>query len=287
MVEAVKNTQGGVISQQQWFRRLFYVLLLLVGFGLLTPIAIKVAIINGLMSLGHQQVTVEDVNFNPFSGVLQVKGLQASVLGKTELEVGLLSVEVDWLPLFKQHILIKSTLLKGVRFKVEQGEAGQLNIAGIQLPTTNSKKQTEPVSAGGWGFGFGEIHLLDNAIQFSKANFSKEIEINDLSLRDLLSWEASQAAILSFDTRVNGGGISGSIDMQAFTNPPVYKGSLKIADLAVDDIVSLAGGTLKQLKGVLSTDLNFVLAIEPLGINYQQQGLISVRDSLIELEGIQ
>lgn len=288
MVEAKRNTQDGVIRQQQWLRRLFYVLLLLIGLGLLTPFAIKYAIINGLISLGHQQVTVEDVNFNPFSGVLQVKSLQAKVLGKTELEVELLSVDMDWLPLFKQHILIKSTLLKGVRFKVEQGDTGQLNIAGIQLPATDSKKQTEQnASESGWNFGFGQIHLLDNTIQFSSSNFSKEIKINDLSLRDLLSWEASQAAILSFDTRVNGGIISGSIDMQAFTNPPVYKGALKISDLAVDDIVSLAGGTLKELKAVLSTDLNFVLAIEPLGINYQQQGSISVRDSLIGLEGIE
>ncbi len=289
MEKQTETTPQKTTHTRKGLRRLFYfalvIGLILVGM----PFGIQYGIIEGLTSAGSKQVKVEDVDFNPFTGVLAIKNLEARTEAEPELKIALLSVEVDWLPLFKQQIMIKSILLKGALLEVEQGKEKELTIAGLKIPPAEaeekSEKEPEPAPSA-WGIGLGSVHFVDNVINFKSPDFSTDIKIADLSLAHLFSWQPGQSADFAFATEINSAAVSGDIEVVAFSEVPTFKGKLKIDQFVLDDFITLAGGALNELKGKLSTDLSFLLSIEESGILYQQQGSISLQDSKIGLEGI-
>ncbi len=258
--------------------------LLLVG----APFAIKYAIIEGLTAAGSKHVNVGDVDFNPFTGELVVKALDARTGDSPELIIALLSVNLDWLPLLKQHIMVKSIVLEGVQLTVEQDKEQQLTVAGFNIPTsdveTKPKKET---AASAWGIGLGNVHFVNNRINLKLPGLSSNIKIRDLSLKHLFSWTPDQAAGLTFDTDINKAAVSGELELIAFGKRPLFKGKLNIDQLILDDFITLAGTRVNKLKGRLSTNLSFSLSMKESGIEYRQHGNILLQDSRIGLNDIQ
>jgi hypothetical protein len=288
MEKQAESTPKVKTHSRKGLRRLFYfalvIGLILVG----TPFGIQYGIIEGLTAAGSKQVKVEDVDFNPFTGVLAIKKLEARTEAEPELKIALLSVEVDWLPLFKQQIMIKSILLKGAHLEVEQGKEKALTIAGLKIPSAEAEEKSEKEpAANAWGIGLGRVHFVDNGIDFKSPDFSTDIKIADLSLAQLFSWKPGQAADFAFDTEINSAAVSGDFEVVAFSEVPTFKGKLKIDQFVLDDFITLAGGALNELKGKLSTDLSFSLSVEESAVLYQQQGSISLQDSTIGLKDIQ
>ena len=275
-------------SPHKGFRRLVYIAVTIGFFLVGTPFAIKYAITEGLMAVGSKQVNVGDVDFNPFTGVLAVKELEARTTDSPELVIALVSVNVDWLPLLKQRIMLKSLVLNGVQLTVEQGKAQQLKIAGLNMPTSNAeespKKENE---SSAWGIGVGHVQFINNRIELKSPDFSSDINIRDLSLKQLFSWAPDQSADLTFETDINKAAISGELELVAFAKNPVFKGKLNIDQFILDDFISLTGGRVNKLKGRLSTDLSVSLSLEESGIHYQQQGNIRLQDSHLGLNDIQ
>lgn len=275
-------------SSRKIIRRLLIFVVIMGLIIVAMPFGIQFGIIKGLTAAGSKQVKVEDVDFNPFTGLLVVKNLQAETASEPELKVSLLSVQMDWLPLFEKHILVKSILLKGLELKVEQGKENQLVVGGLLLPAADSEEKPEKEQAPmEWGIGLGDVHFVDNAIEFTTADFSADIKITDLLLRQLFSWEPGQVADFAFETEVNNAPISGKFDISAFAENPLFEGTLKIDQFVLDHFITLAGGSLNELKGKLSTDLSFSLSVVESGIDYQQKGSIILNDSVVGVDDIQ
>lgn len=276
-------------SPHKGFRRLVYfavaIGLLLIG----TPFAIKYAITEGLTAAGSKQVNVNDVDFNPFTGELVVKGLSARTADNPELTIVSMSVNVDWLPLLQQRLMVRSIILDGVQVLIEQGKAQQLTIAGIHLPVTKSETppKKEAATPTAWGIGLGSVHFINNRIELKSPGFSSDINIRDLSLKQLFSWTPDQPGVLTFDTDINKAAISGELELGAFAKSPLFKGKLNIDQFVLDDFLTLVGGRVNKLKGRLSTDLSVSLSLEESGIHYQQHGNIRLQDSHIGLNDIQ
>jgi len=275
-------------SPHKGFRRLVYFAVTIGLFLVGTPFAIKYAISEGLIAAGSKHVNIGDVDFNPFTGVLIVKGLEARTGDSPELIITLLSVNVDWLPLLKQRILLKSIILNGAQLTIEQDKAQQLIIAGLNIPTADVEKTPKEESAAStWDIGLGKVHFVNNRIELKSADFSSDINIRDLSLKQLFSWAPDQSADLTFETDINKAAISGELELVAFAKTPIFKGKLNIDQFILDDFISLTGGRVNKLKGRLSTDLSVSLSLEESGIHYQQHGNIRLQDSHLGLNDIQ
>ncbi|GEM_PF-1278186 len=275
----------------KWLRRLFICALIIGVIIISTPFAIQYGIVKGLTAAGSKQVTVEDVDFNPFSGKLAVKNLQATVEGKPEIEVSLFAIEVDWLPLFKKQISIKSILLKGLNLDVAQTKDKKLIIGGLNLPASDGEgdvkeKPEEDGAPMEWGIGLGSMHFVDNVIDFQSPEFSTDIKIDDLLLAQLFSWKPKEEADFKVSTRINDAPVSGEVKLSAFADRPFVKGKLKIDQFVLDHFITLAGGSFNELKGKLSTDISFSLLIEESGVSYQQAGMISLQESEVGLTDI-
>jgi len=259
-------------------------------FGLIivgTPYAIQYGITKNLSALGGQQVKLNDVDFNPFTGVLIIKGLQSSDDKANKLNIPLLSIQLDWLPLFNKQVLVKSFSLQNSRISIEQNKDNEQFIAGFRLPVQEPVTETTESKPSSWGFGIEQITLLNNHIDFSTPAFATQINIDDIKLNSLLSWQPAQSASFSFAMHIDDAAVSGKLDILAFAERPHLKGSIKIDQLRLDKLKHHTANRLNQLKGSLSTDLTFELSLDENQFSYQQQGTIQLHDLLLATNTIQ
>jgi len=264
------------------------ILLLLIGLIIIgSPYAIQYGITNSLNSVEGQQVKLDDVDFNPFTGTLIIKGLKSTDSKASKLNIPLLSIELDWLPLFKKQVLVKSLLLQNSQLSVEQNRDNEHFIAGFKLPPQEpaANKIKSPPST--WGLGIEKVTLLNNHISFNTPAFATQININDLNLNSLYSWQPTQAANFSFAMHIDDAAVSGELDIHAFAESPHLKGSLNIEKLALDNLKPHTKNVLEQLKGKLSTDLKFELSLDKQQLSYQQHGSIKLHDFLLATDSIQ
>ena len=268
-------------------RRLSSITLLLVLITIGTPYTIQYGITKGLNALAGQQVKINDVDFNPFTGTLIIKGLQSSDDKTSKLNIPLLSIQLDWLPLFNKQILVKSFALQNSLISIEQNKDNEQFIAGFKLPVQEPVTETTESKPSSWSFGIEQITLLNNHIDFSTPAFATQISIDDIKLNSLLSWQPAQSANFSFAMHIDDAVVSGKLNILAFAERPHLKGNIKIDRLILDNLKHHTENRLTQLKGSLSTDLDFELSLGKNQLNYQQQGTIQLHDFLLATDTIQ
>ena len=282
----MKETSRLTPKNKALIRRLSIVILSL---GLLlaaTPFAIQYAISQGLKSVGSHTVKLKDVDFNPFTGKLVIKGLQTDNNGQA-LRIPLLSVELNWLPLFKKQISVESVLLQNSQISIEQHTDGKLFIAGIELPKNKPVEGDTKGDKPSWGIGIKGISLSNNHITFNTPAFSTPLKIDNLSLNSLSSWKPLQATNVSFLIHIGGAPVSTTLEIFAFAENPHLKGVLKIDNLALDNFNTQTANTLHQLTGELSTSLDFKLSFKNNHLSYHQQGTIKLDKLQLSTDDIQ
>jgi len=83
------------------------------------PYGIKFGLIKGLAQSGAKQVTIDDVDFNLFTGKLFISHLRAKKQQDTELSVDSLMLQVDWLPLFKKRYILLQPPLRTLLYSLK------------------------------------------------------------------------------------------------------------------------------------------------------------------------
>lgn len=268
-------------------RRLSIIALVFGGILVGTPYAFQYAISQGINSLEGQQVRLNDVDFNPFTGVLIIKGLQSSNAKASKLNIPLLSIQLDWLPLFNKQILVKSFVLQNARISVDKNQDNQPFIAGLKLPPLASAADNSDNKASPWGFGVEKITLLNNQINVSTPAFATNISIDDLKLNSLFSWQPTQQANFSFAMHIDDAAVSAELELLAFADRPHIKGRLNVEQLSLSHLQPHTDNKLTQLKGRLSTALTFELSLDDNQLHYRQQGSITLDDLLLATDAIQ
>ena len=105
-----------------------FVVLLLLVISLL-PLAIEYSAEKWLQEHGVPQAEIENVDLNLFSGEFVLQGLKAG----EGLNVERLAVNIDWLPLFKKIVHVRSLELDTVNLNLHQDAQQQWQLADIKL----------------------------------------------------------------------------------------------------------------------------------------------------------
>lgn len=240
------------------------------------PYGIKFGLIKGLAQSGAKQVTIDDVDFNLFTGKLFISHLRAKKQQHTELSVDSLMLQVDWLPLFKKRLHIASASIKNSSLLIENVDEETLYIGGIRIPLgtkDKNKKEDKPPS---WGIGLDKLRLINSSFTYQSPIISDDFTINDLTINQALSWKPEQSSDFSFKTQLNQGFISGDISVSMFSDNPLMTGQLRIQKLNLHDFQPLVKEHLQELKGHLNSDIEFTLSIDKNVIDYKHAGSLSI-----------
>ncbi|MEO1889810.1 MAG: DUF748 domain-containing protein [Cycloclasticus sp.] len=285
MAEKPKGDNEQMNKPSRWLKRLALFVVVLGLILSVLPLGIKFAIEKALIDAGSQQVSLEDVDINLFTGQFAVYNLKTLSDGVPALEIGEFAVGIEWLPLFNQQIVVNSLSLSDAFVSVEKLADNGLKLAGIKLPKAKAKEPSSDKSA--WGFGLANVHIVDSRVKFKSPEFSTTAKIDDLLLAQLFSWKQGDVSDFTFDTYINGARMQGDLDLDLFAKTPTVKGTLKVNQLALGYFQSLVADSLSELSGKFSADIRFDLSLFENGIQYQQNGSVALTQSTVSVNSIQ
>lgn len=261
----------------RWFRITLATLVLFATILITTPLLIERLAEQWLEQHGGEQVEVQNVDFNPFTGILRLENVSVQVEDRTPLSFATAELNLAWLPLFHRHIRVQSVELTGFRMLVRNEDV--LRIGGITLPVTGPDSSgdppaNEPVH---WAAGIDRLGLNDFTLLYQDRRINSTVYIDSLQLDNLTQWTPEQAANLDFRGRINDAALTLKAKLAPFSATPAYTGSLSLQDLQLSDFESLARPALEKLAGLVSLDGDFSIEQQGEALHVRHQGTLLVK----------
>jgi hypothetical protein len=256
---------------QGWVRVIAGIAMLLALLLVLTPYLMSWSAKDWLLENGADHVEVQDIDFNPFTGVVVVKQLKVRADDRDTLDIPRLLLDIDWGPLFSRKVRINTVTIDGVQLTVDVSPDGELQIAGIKL----AEGETGHEEAGApWDFGIVELNIRSTVIDYHDPDIRLETEINELTLRGLTTW-ATEPAPLTLDGSLNGADISMDGQLPALADGYGFTGSVKVSGLPLQAFDRLVQPAVTELSGRLTLDSRVdVSLMEDRPLQAEQDGVV-------------
>ena len=262
-----------------WFRIGIAVLLFIVIVIVVTPIGIRYAVLDWLKNNGATQATLEDVDFNPFSGRLVVKQLHIPAQGGAALSLGEAVVNLEWSGLLRKRIYLSEISLRDTQIAIERS-AGHITVGGIDLARNTSDDNESPKQQASftWGLGLDTLALDNVKIRYHDPQLNANLAIDALQIGKLYSWRPALPAIMRVNARLNGGALDFQGDTTPFNEQPAttIKVSLHDINLSFLDAIAKAQG-IDDLQGYAGLDMQISVKQDSSDtITLQTQGKLSL-----------
>ena len=259
-------------------------LLIIAGFtGLLVLLLVLIPHAMGwlasdwLRKHGADTVELQDVDFNPFTGVVAIDQLHVVKQDSETLAIPRLVLDLDWEPLLSRKVYVRKATIEGVRLSIDETPDGDLQIAGIGLAgdAGSGEEAGEP-----WGYGIDELTIRDTVIDYRTPDLQLKTEVHDLALSGLTTW-ATTPAPLTFNGALNGAGIRMNGQLPALADGFGFAGDISLSGLSLQDYAGIAQTAVSDLSGRLSLD-------SQVDISYRPDSPLQVKqEGGIQLDGLQ
>jgi hypothetical protein len=253
-------------------------LIFFIIFLVLLPHGISYGLKQWMLENGDDRVSIENVDFNPFTGNIALYNLRADRLNKTPLTIAEAKFHIVWNTLLKKQIVVDGISIRGVRLSINQSEAGDLRVGGLKL---DAREQAEDIneSEKPWSFSINDIKLQDISVDYIKPSISHKLKINQLEINDLASFLPDQTSRVKIDAIVDDAKLLLDGTFRPFQKNPVFNGKLTLTDLALAKYASLMPPDLSRLQGVYSLDTAIELSYEPgIAVKIEHDTNISLKD---------
>lgn len=218
----------------------------------LLPLGIDYGLTQWIKQHGGEQVSVANVDFNPFSATLRLDDLKVTNQGKNKLTLPRLDLQLAWRPLFNKQVVITGMDLSGVVLKlIQNGTESQLQIGGMQFSAPVEK---EPTEAAPWAIRLNRIGLSDAVIDYQGPKLSTQVQVGKLTVTDIASDNKAGIAQVELQGSIDQAPVKLNGGFTPFADHPSFKGDIQIQSLVLDTYAKLAEPQLELLKGKLSMD---------------------------------
>jgi outer membrane protein OmpA-like peptidoglycan-associated protein len=274
------------VVQSKWCWITFVALALLAAAILISlPYGIDYAAEQWLLSHGLEVARVEDVDFNPFTGMLVLRNLQAKIGKSQMLHVPEASMQIHWRPFFKRRAHIEKLSIKDTTVIIDHDKKGHWRVGGLALVAAETV--TEQPSESTWGFGLNKIEILNSHVEHVLGGMKVKVTVEKATMSRVRTWDKKQAAHLDFEGKINEAKLGVKADFFPFATLPSVTGSVKLETLSLQDFNELTEPYLRGLQGELS--MNSSLAVKKennRNISFSQDGTISLKHIKVPKEGV-
>jgi len=233
------------IMRYRWFIWVCAMMLLGVMLLSLLPEMLRMGAQQWLRDHGALQAQIDDIDFNPFTGSIALIGLHAG----DGMQVKRLTLQMDWLPLWHQIIMIRSLYLHGGRLDLRQNKQGEWQIGDIRLRDDVSATGASVVADKPWQIAPADVQLSDIDLHLVAG-----MEDTQRSLS--LPLELLMLHLQQTDTEAD------RMSLRVQTGPVVLTAAgyqLAYTMLDSDGYISLASGQPDLLAGLMSGTLQIGL----------------------------
>jgi hypothetical protein len=276
----------GQIVRSKWYWITFLAIPLLAATILTAmPYGIDYAAEQWLLSHGLDVASVEDVDFNPFTGKLVLRDVKTTIADAQVLHVPEATLILHWRPFFTKTAHIEKLSIKDTTVLVDHDDKGHWRIGGMALVAAETVAEQPTEST--WGFSLKQIEILNSRVEHVLGAMKVRLTIEKATMSRLRSWDKEQAARLDFEGRINEAKLRVQADFFPFATLPSVKGNVELESLSLQDFAELAVPYLSGSSSQLSMNSSLEVKKENDGdISFSQDGTISLRKIKVPKQGV-
>ena len=280
-----KTTITKPFYRRTWIAILAAVAILFVLLLVVLPYGISYGLHQWLLANGGEEVQLEDIDFNVFTGKASVTNLDVFVDGQSLLLIPELELDVDWMPLFSERVDIRAITLEGVKINIAQAADGSLRIGGISLPA--SEDTSEESNGETWGFRLETLAVNNTSIVYKSPDVQLVTHIESLELDNLVTW-ASDPARLQLNAVINDAPVMLDGELPPLSDGFGFTGKLSVMSLQLHPFATLAATAVDGLGGQLniSSELDVLFSPENL-LTLTHTGEFGLNELALEQAGRQ
>jgi outer membrane protein OmpA-like peptidoglycan-associated protein len=240
------------LIRRAWFWMLVGLAIVGVLFVILLPLGIDYKIENYLKDQGADQVSLEDVDFNPITGRMLLENLNVVIGSQTVLSIPEAMLDLEWEPFINKRFVLKRVAISDTELTVKDLEEGRWQVGGINLPDTG-----ETAKPSAWNFGLQQVTVKNSIIKFVSSQLTSELKVEQATISKVSSWLPKQRARLELKGQLNDSNLQLEVDVSPFANQILTAGAIQLKGLSSKPFARLLEPHLKSFEGRLDADLNF------------------------------
>ncbi|HKJ76345.1 MAG TPA: DUF748 domain-containing protein, partial [Gammaproteobacteria bacterium] len=214
------------------------------------PYAIQQGTTYWLTQQGIDRARIENVDFNPFTGTLFVRGLQAVTDDTTVLAAPEFGFTFEWGPLLDGELKVDRIHLRGLELVVSRAEHG-VTVAGILLGAPAAGAGTVPA---GWRFKVDDWLVSDSVVTYRAHGVDTVFRADAWQIDDLSSTPGGKPTRVRFEGSVNHAPLSFDATLTPFTETPGWRGHVTLDALELAPLRSGFDAPVAGLAGRVSAD---------------------------------
>jgi hypothetical protein len=183
---------GAARSLSTLWKSAIAILVLLAVVVSMLPLMVQWYLGEWLRDRGVVNVSIDDVDINPFAGRFAVTAISFQDDQGTH-SAGHAEADLNWTDLFNQRIRLTELELRDAKLAIRRTDSNRLLLGTIVLGAAAAVEDVEASEEGsGWGFGIDHLYLEDVTIDYRDALIERQLSIDELRLNALQSWEPEQ-----------------------------------------------------------------------------------------------
>lgn len=271
-----------------WLRYSLVIIAVFAVFLTGTPYLIQHLFSDWILEHGGKRVSIDNVDFNPFTATLKLEGLKIYSDDATILSFDTALLDTAWRPLLQQRIRLDAVHLSGFNGVIDNRNPQQLSIGGILLPrqTPTGDAQVPEHSGDTWDAGIRQLSFSNTRLVYLDNTLKLDLALDTLKLDMLEQWSPDTPADIAAHGRLNGAAFDIRGRISPFASTPRYQASLSVEQLELQPFAVFAKPALTQLAGKLSLDSELLVSMNAEGPQYEQRGNLTIEALQVGLRGV-
>jgi hypothetical protein len=207
-----------------------------------TPYLIDMGIERWMMSRGHGEVQIEDVDFNPFSGRVSMDNLVVETESGRILHIPHAFLRFSWKQLFDKHVYIKELVVRDTFLVVDKFEEVGFRVGGLIVQEIVGATDNDDVPT--WGVGIDRFELVNSRVEYQTPEITATYHIDQYILTGLESWNEDNTVVFELQGRIDDSPIMVKTKFIPFA-----------AERSWDCILSLQNGSLTLFSKALTPEM--------------------------------
>ena len=243
-------------SKKRWPKVIVVLVLLVVGFLLALPYAVRYGLERWLVNNGAQSAEIQKVRINLFTGTAAIDGLKVKLQDNVTLGEDNLHLDFKLSSLFKEEGHLETGTLSGLILDIELSEDGSFRIGSVSTSPSLSGETEEPApeNDAGWLFQASHVELKDCLVRFAMPKLQKTMYIDHAVLSNITTGISSQPGHLELQGRINDAPLSLELDRIELNPGIVVGGHIKVDDYRLGYLQELLEIVLDPFAGSVSLD---------------------------------
>lgn len=193
--------------------------------------------------LGQQaggDISIADIDFNPFTGRFSISDLHVRQQGRELMVLPEAELRFAWWPMFRHQLVIGEIRIRGFELSVSMDKQQQWHVAGLPLAALLALDGGD----GGWSVRIDRV-LLGGRLHLQLPWYEGMLDIGSLQLFDLHRLDGGKPVRASLIARLGQASLLWNGSLDAFGEHPALDGQWQLAHVPLDTLRSVLGPWLE------------------------------------------